>query len=92
MPGSRSRLNHDCNQPAIKYCFKKQTCLNFKSCVDRISYPLNRPVKVTGEPPDLTLHLELNERTVDVGRWQLQLTNAVGAGHVDFDVVFTDGK
>ena len=92
MPGSRSGLNHDCKQPAIKYCFEKQACRIFKSCVDGISYPLNRSVNITGEPPDLTLHLELNERTIDVGSWQLELTNEVGAGHVNFSVVFTDGK
>ena len=56
-------------------------------------YVLNRPVNITGEPPNLTLNLDLKAVIQnDEGRWRLELANEIGVGHLDFEVVITDGK
>ena len=56
-------------------------------------YILNRPVNITGEPPNLTLNLDLKATIQnDEGRWRLELANEIGVGHLDFEVVITDGK
>ena len=56
-------------------------------------YVLNRPVNITGEPPKLTLNLDLKAIIQnDDGRWRLVLANEIGVGHLDFEIVITDGK
>ena len=54
---------------------------------------LNRPVNITGEPQNLTLNLDLKAIIQnDKGRWWLELANEIGVGHLDFEVIITDGK
>ena len=54
---------------------------------------LNRPVNITGEPQNLTLNLDLKAIIQnDEGRWWLELANEIGVGHLDFEVIITDGK
>ena len=54
---------------------------------------MNRPVNITGEPPNLRLNLDLKAIIQnDEGRWRLELDNEIGLGHLDFEVVITDGK
>jgi len=54
---------------------------------------LNRPVNITGEPENLTLNLDLKAIIQnDEGRWWLELANEIGVGHLDFEVIITDGK
>ena len=56
-------------------------------------YVLNRPVNITGEPPNLMLNLDLKAIIQnDEGRRRLELANEIGVGHLDFEVVITDGK
>ena len=56
-------------------------------------YVLNRPVNITGEPPKLTLNLDLKAIIQnDDGRWRLVLANEIGVDHLDFEIVITDGK
>ena len=54
---------------------------------------LNRPVNITGEPQNLTMNLDLKAIIQnDKGRWWLELANEIGVGHLDFEVIITDGK
>ena len=54
---------------------------------------MNRPVNITGEPENLTLNLDLKAIIQnDEGRWWLELANEIGVGHLDFEVIITDGK
>ena len=53
----------------------------------------NRPVNITGEPQNLTLNLDLKAIIQnDEERWWLELANEIGVGHLDFEVIITDGK
>ncbi|XP_070202282.1 uncharacterized protein [Littorina saxatilis] len=62
--------------------------LTFKSC-----HSSDRAISLTGEPPDMTLHLSFIGVTSEShGTYRLCLTNDLGVGHIAFmvDVVETD--